>query len=437
MKGWSDMKKLLAFLFMIIMFIPVTNITAAEKVKLDSTNFPDEKFRDLVKEKFDKNNDGYLGSTEIKNARTLSGVGRDIKSAEGIKYLPNLYYLNLRNNPLETLDLKYNTKMKEIDIIGTKLTSIKNIKYLTKLETIKVSQTWLYNQNFINIKSPSLEITCKEPFYLTSNYYNYIYWNIINRNFDGGTIINSIDGQDYVSRYINNHKTVIRINIVTKRLNYFSKFDIKQKTINSIELNFPVPTIDKDDLFDEINPKYYEILRSTSKNGTFKRIKLTTKNKFVHTGLTPYKTYYYKIRAYRKQSNGLKIYSNEADPQEFKTEITKLCVEHKRANCDCCYEWHYWKEEKLDSYSNGESIKISWINHKDADGYEFGYMKDVNTCGEAVCYNYSHKSKVFTVIKRTTSGSVKYDPKKYGYDVGVRAYRYVGGKKQYTWIMPV
>ena len=427
---------------MIMMFIPITNITAAEKVKIDSSNFPDENFLNLVEEKFDKNNDGYLGSTEIKNARTLSGVGRDIKSAEGIKFLPNLYYLNLRNNPLETLDLKYNVKMKEIDIIGTKLRNIKNIQFLTKLETMKVSQTWLYNQNLDDIKVRNLEVICKELFYTTARdfmYTHYINRSRFNRNYSGDIYVSNYYLKDKtISLDANNKQTRIRIYFKTKKLvdpNY--SFDLTQKTINSVEIKFKKKSqYSGYDSSVDIFPDYYEILRYTSEDGTYKRIKLTTKNNFVHTGITPYKRYYYKIRGYKKQSNGVKVYTKDSGIQTIKTEIAKLCLDHKRANCDCCYSQDYWDEKRVSDADNKNVYKITWVNNKDADGYEVGYMKEINTCGESICHNYSHKSEVFTVITKSKTGSFVYDKKKYN-NVVIRAYRYVGGEKQYTWIKSV
>lgn len=433
------MKKLFSILFALSFFTSLINVTAAEKIKIDSTNFPDEKFCSLVQEKFDKNEDGYLGSTEIKNARTLSGVGRNIKSAKGIEYLPNLYYLNLRNNPLEVLDLKHNVKLKEIDIMGTKLKCIENIQILTRLETMKVSQSWLYNQNLDNIKVNNLEILCKEPFYISSR--NTLSNMYINRK----QFNKYCSGTAYVSYYYNdkkrvvlnanNNQTKIYVNFSTKKLvDPGFSFDLIQKTIKSVEIKFSKKSqyFEYDNSVDAY-PDYYEIFRATSKDGAFKRMKLTTKTKYIHTGLTPYKTYYYKIRGYKKQSNGVKIYTKDTNVEEIKTEVLELCLDHKRANCDCCYGVNSWKRRSIRDANGKLLYKISWINNKDADGYEVGYMKDVNTCGESVCHNSNHKSEVFKVISRPKNGTYTYDKDKYS-NIGIRAYRYVGGKKCYTWV---
>ena len=132
----------------------------------------------------------------------------------------------------------------------------------------------------------------------------------------------------------------------------------------------------------------------------------------------------------------MKVYTKDSGIQSIKTEISKLCLDHKRANCDCCYLQDYWKEKRMRDADNKNVYKITWVNNKDADGYEVGYMKQFNTCGESICHNSSHRSEVFTVITRTKTGSFIYDKKKFN-NVGIRAYRYVGGEKQYTWIKSV
>lgn len=56
----------------------------------------------------------------------------------------------------------------------------------------------------------------------------------------------------------------------------------------------------------------YEVYRSTSKAGSYQKVKTTTKNaavSFTNTKLTIGKTYYYKVRAYR-MVNGKKVYGS-------------------------------------------------------------------------------------------------------------------------------
>ena len=48
----------------------------------------------------------------------------------------------------------------------------------------------------------------------------------------------------------------------------------------------------------------YQIYYSTSKNGTYKKLKSTTAVSFKKSGLTSGKKYYFKVRAYKKTSSG-------------------------------------------------------------------------------------------------------------------------------------
>lgn len=66
----------------------------------------------------------------------------------------------------------------------------------------------------------------------------------------------------------------------------------------------------------------YEVLRATSKNGRYKVIKDVTKTgtKYYIDKKVTRKTYYYKVRAYKKLSNGSKIYSNFSSVQKVKVK---------------------------------------------------------------------------------------------------------------------
>lgn len=63
----------------------------------------------------------------------------------------------------------------------------------------------------------------------------------------------------------------------------------------------------------------YQIYRSTSKNGSYKKIKTLSskKNSFKNTGLKKKRTYYYKIRSYKKV-NGKTYYSSFSSIKKIK-----------------------------------------------------------------------------------------------------------------------
>ena len=82
--------------------IPQT-VSAAGDVKINEKNFPDSVFRDYVKENFDKNKDGKLSSSEVKNATSVNVMGVSITSLKGIEYLTELTELLCSHSSLTTL----------------------------------------------------------------------------------------------------------------------------------------------------------------------------------------------------------------------------------------------------------------------------------------------------------------------------------------------
>ena len=66
----------------------------------------------------------------------------------------------------------------------------------------------------------------------------------------------------------------------------------------------------------------YEIYRSTSKTGSYSKVKTITSAStvsYTNSGLTSKKTYYYKVRAYRTVS-GKKIYSSYSSIKNIKVK---------------------------------------------------------------------------------------------------------------------
>ena len=75
-------KRLLSILLLCCMVLTLlpTAAFAAGGVEIDETNFPDEKFREYVKTKFDKDNDDILSADEIAEAKEISVEGNPITS---------------------------------------------------------------------------------------------------------------------------------------------------------------------------------------------------------------------------------------------------------------------------------------------------------------------------------------------------------------------
>ncbi|WKA53984.1 InlB B-repeat-containing protein [Planococcus shixiaomingii] len=149
----------------------------------------------------------------------------------------------------------------------------------------------------------------------------------------------------------------------------------------------------------------YEVHRSTSATGTYSLVGTVTsdsKLSYTNNGLTPGKTYYYKVRAYGIASGGKKVYSAFSNSVSAKPELTTVSAKAIAAG-----------------YNKN---KVSWSKVSGANGY--------------VVYRATSKSGTYSTVKTITSGSLlSYENsgltagKTYYYKV--RAYRTVSGKSAY------
>ncbi len=73
-------------------------------VDINSTNFPDNNFRDYVGENFDGSKDNKLNEEEIDAVTAIDVRGMNIRSLVGIQYFINLTSLNCSDNNMITLD---------------------------------------------------------------------------------------------------------------------------------------------------------------------------------------------------------------------------------------------------------------------------------------------------------------------------------------------
>ena len=110
--------------------LTISNVTAnaAEEeitsVEINETNFPDENFRECVKENFDTDGDGVLSAEEIAAVTEIDVHNKGISDLTGIEYFENLEYLDCSLNKLTTLDLNNNTALIELNCYYNQLTSL-------------------------------------------------------------------------------------------------------------------------------------------------------------------------------------------------------------------------------------------------------------------------------------------------------------------------
>ena len=147
--------------------------------------------------------------------------------------------------------------------------------------------------------------------------------------------------------------------------------------------------------------------RSTSKNGTYTKVKDITNNStlsYTDSNLYSNKKYYYKIKSF-KTINGQRYYGYYSSIINGETKLSTPSV-------------------KL-STPKSKSIKVSWNKVSGAKGYDV----------------YSSTSKKGTYSKRTTTSNLNYTntglTKGKTYYYKVRAYKIVNNKKVYSSYSPI
>jgi len=109
----------------LMLALTATAMTAQADVAIDATNFPDSKFREIVKGKdIDKNQDGTLGTTEIAAVTELYVEKKGIQNLKGIEFFTALEILYCYENQLTSLDLSKNSALTELFCYNNKLTSL-------------------------------------------------------------------------------------------------------------------------------------------------------------------------------------------------------------------------------------------------------------------------------------------------------------------------
>ena len=93
-------------------------------IAIDSTNFPDENFRKIIKDEFDDDKDGSLSEAEISSANKLDCSNRQIRSMKGIQLLSQMMYLYCQENNLTELDVSGMEYLRQLYIYGNKILTL-------------------------------------------------------------------------------------------------------------------------------------------------------------------------------------------------------------------------------------------------------------------------------------------------------------------------
>lgn len=144
--------------------------------------------------------------------------------------------------------------------------------------------------------------------------------------------------------------------------------------------------------------KGYIIFRSTSKNGSYKKITSVTNTSYTNSKLKTGTTYYYKIQAYRK-SGKKTITSSYSETHSKKTTLSKT--------------------SKVTATAGKKKATIKWTKVTGATGYEI--YRAIGTGDYTKIKSTSKTSYTNKSLKTNSTYSYK-----------IKAYRTVNGKKVYS-----
>ena len=124
----------------------------ASETSISSSTFPDAVFREHVLKEFDTNGNKKLSDSEKKAATELKLANMGIKDLKGVNYLPYLTMLSVPGNKLKKIDLRYNTRLENINLSGNDLAGTLDLSKCTRMETINYSDNALTKVNMPSSK---------------------------------------------------------------------------------------------------------------------------------------------------------------------------------------------------------------------------------------------------------------------------------------------
>ncbi len=223
-----------------------------------------------------------------------------------------------------------------------------------------------------------------------------------------------VKNKDYTISYKNYDKTgVERATVTIKGKGNFSsartfKAHVYPKKVTSVYSNNR--TTSSFELHWASQKKYavsgYKIYSCNKKGNNQKLLKTVTTNKVKLTNLTPGKYYYYKIRAYKKNSSGKTIYGDYCN-------VYLTCSKPSKTSINA-----------ISKSTKKKKITVRW-KQQGCTGYEIQYTTDKS-------FKKGVK-KVVVIGKSKTSKSISISNTKKTYYARVRAFRRYNGKKTYVY----
>lgn len=129
--------------------------------------------------------------------------------------------------------------------------------------------------------------------------------------------------------------------------------------------------------------KGYQVYRATKKNGKYKKVKTTTARSWRNKKLTTGKTYYYKVRAYKKTdgkilygkfSKKVKATARPARPAlKLKTSKGKVTAKWSKVSGATHYQIYRASKKSGKYHKYGQTAKQSWTDQKIKQGKTYYY----------------------------------------------------------------
>lgn len=123
----------------------------SEFVEINKTNFPDQAFREYVKDKIDKEDttgqkDGQLSQAERDAVTEININNQNCTNLTGIAYFANLKKLYCNDNKLKELNLEYNVHLKVLDCSYNNLTTL-DVSHNVWLDTLECANNGMEKLN--------------------------------------------------------------------------------------------------------------------------------------------------------------------------------------------------------------------------------------------------------------------------------------------------
>lgn len=123
--------------------------TASGYVAFNSTNFPDENFRNYISETMGISLYTLISDQALSKITNIDVSNKEISSLKGIEYFTNLKYLHCNNNNISELDMTHNTKLTGLICNDNKLSSI-DVSTLSELDDFRCYNNSLTSLNLTN-----------------------------------------------------------------------------------------------------------------------------------------------------------------------------------------------------------------------------------------------------------------------------------------------